>query len=894
LTGSVSVTVTFLFTDIEGSSRMWELDPATMDVALHLHNSLVSQTLRAHRGKIFKSMGDAFCCAFEDAADAVRAAIATQIELAKQTWPESTGPLRVRIGLHTGAATHDGNDYFGTALNRVARIMSSAHGGQIVVSGSTVAVLGAPPGGVAFRDLGVKRLKDLEQPERLHQVVAEGLTLQFPPLRTLDEHPNNLPTQLSSFVGRRAELERVAVAFEGSRVVTIVGPGGIGKTRLALQFGAESAYRFPGGTFFVELANVTDRVLVPHAVAAALGLSENGAEKPVQTTARFIGDRSLLLIVDNSEHLLAEVATLTKTLASSCPNLYVLVTSREPLHLTGERVERLTQMSLPEGIDASELETSDGCRLFLERARAAGSEGIDAVRDAEAIIAICRRLEGIPLAIEIAASRTATLAPKKLAERLDAHLLVNKDPTVTERHRTLAKAIEWSFRLLEENEKRAFVAMSVFRGGCTSGALSAVAGFDAETELESLLDKSLVYEAAGYDDEPRYRFSDPTREFALAERGIVADDIQKRHHNYFALLVVQNENSAESGHRRIAADLDNVRAALDWAFQRDPSDVVQIVLSLTSYWRVRSAFTEGRLWLNRVRSTRNLEPITRAEVTRYCASFAVMQDDYEDARRLALEALETSRERGVEFGIGATLHTLAEIEHRQARLEEADRLYSDSFEHLSAADHRLGMATCQSNRGLLARQRGDLCLARQLLLEAARNATALRLSYLTSQIWIELGWLLLREGDLEAACDRFAQALDEKTERQDVNGMCQSHLGIATVWLLKDEGERALNLCEAALYEAHSLGARILVSDSLHGIAAALALQRRFAAAGYAFRLAENFATEVRSEASQSVARGIAAARLSGRDSQEGSLMLSASATYSDPEALMKKIGQMR
>ncbi|HEY3676297.1 MAG TPA: tetratricopeptide repeat protein, partial [Candidatus Tumulicola sp.] len=817
MTGSVSVTVTFLFTDIEGSSRMWELDPAAMDLALHLHNRIVSETVRAHRGKIFKSMGDAFCCAFEDAADAIRAAVAAQIELNRQTWPQSTGALRARMGLHTGAATYDENDYFGTALNRVARIMSSAHGGQIIVSAATFAVLGTPPEGVAFRDLGVKRLKDLEQPERLYQIVAEGLPTQFPPLRTLDEHPNNLPTQLSSFVGRRAELDRLASAFATSRVVTIAGPGGIGKTRLALQFAAEAAHRFPGGAFFVELANVTDRVLVPHAIAAALGLTENGAERLVETIARFVGDKSLLLIVDNSEHLLAEVASFIKTLASACENVSVLVTSREPLHLTGERVERLTQMSLPERVDASELETSDGCRLFLERARAAGSDGIDAVRDAEAIIAICRRLEGIPLAIEIAASRTATLAPKKLAARLDAHLLVNKDPTVAERHRTLAKAIEWSFRLLEEGEKRAFVAMSVFRGGCTAEALTAVAGFDAEMELESLLDKSLVYEAPGFDDEPRYRFSDPTREFAISERSTIEDDLEKRHRDYFGLIVAQREEAIADCHRRIAADIDNLRAAMDWSFQHASPSAAELVLSLTAYWRVRSAFTEARLWLDRARSIQDSDAATRADVTRYCASFAVMQDDYENARVFAEEALAAYRDGEAEFGIGAALHTLAEVAHRQARFEDADRLYAESFEHLSVADHSFGMTYCLSNRGLLARQRGDFDLARKLLQQASELAVALGNANTTAQINIERAWLAISESRPDDAADLFAQALKAKTDQNEAHGICQAQLGLATAYLMQDRPQEAETLFEMALRGAHKLDARLFIADALYG-----------------------------------------------------------------------------
>jgi predicted ATPase/class 3 adenylate cyclase len=894
MTDALSVTVTFLFTDIEGSSRMWELDPAAMDAALHLHNRVVANALHAHRGKIFKSMGDAFCCAFEDAADATRAAIATQIELGKETWPESTGPLRVRIGLHTGAAIHDEGDYFGPALNRVARIMSSAHGGQIVVSSATFAVLGAPQDGIAFRDLGVKRLKDLEQPEHLYQLVAEGLVTQFPPLRTLDEHPNNLPTQLSSFVGRRAELDRLTAAFDTSRVVTIAGPGGIGKTRLALQFAAESAHRFPGGAFFVELANVTDPVLVPHTVAGALGLAENGAEKPVETIARFVGDKTMLLIVDNSEHLLAEVATLVKTLASSCANLSVLVTSREPLHLMGERVERLAAMSLPEHVDASELETTDGCRLFLERARAAGTDFSLLQQQAEAVVSICRRLGGIPLAIEIAASRTATLSPKKLAERLDAHLLVNKDPTATERHRTLAKAIEWSYRLLDDSEKRAFIAMSVFRGGWTADALSAVVGFDAVAELESLLDKSLVHQASITDEEePRYRFSDPTREFAIIERPSLPDvDLDRRHFDFFARRISRQDEAVETCYRRISLDLDNIRAALEWSLGATPTLGAQLALSLSSYWRTRSNFTEARLWFDRARSSTAVERATHADLTRHYAAFSAMQDDYESAELGAREALAIYGDLADHRGIGAALHTLAEVEHRKGNLECADELYGDALTHLTSAGFALGIIYCLSNRGLLARQRGDFALAESLLKEASQQAASQGDSNASAQIMIERAWLSIYREEPDLAEASFLEAARIKDVEGDAHGSCQARLGLGTALLAEGRYMESRQVFEETLRDAHRLGARLFVIDSVFGISAALAGLREFKAASASYVLAQSAFSDMKPPRQKHFAREVAEKLISEGLNQEIAewSRYEALESYRDPATTLSQI----
>ncbi|HEY1680994.1 MAG TPA: adenylate/guanylate cyclase domain-containing protein [Candidatus Tumulicola sp.] len=893
-----SVTVTFLFSDIEGSSRMWELDLAGMDASLELHDRVLKAAVEKWHGRTFKTMGDAFCCAFEDAADAVHAAVEAQLELARQSWPESIGPIRVRIGLNTGAAIRSETDFVGPALNRTARVMSSGHGGQILASSATVAVIGAPPDGIVFRDLGVKRLKDLEYPERVFQVVAAGLSVSFPPLRTLDEHPNNLPTQLSSFVGRRAELERLRTAFTQSRVVTVAGPGGIGKTRLAVQFGSENVHRFPGGVFLIELASVTNAALLQHVVVAALGLRENAAEAPIDTIARFIGEQSVLLIVDNSEHLLNDVAAMVKALALRCNALMVLVTSREPLHLTGERVERLAALSLPDRIDASELETSDGCKLFLERARASGGAVAGAPGDVEAIVSICRRLDGIPLAIEIAASRTATIPLRRLAERLDAHLLVNRDPTVVERHRTLAKAIDWSFELLNDDEKRAFLAMSVFRGGCTVAALAYVLDADADDTLESLLDKSLLHETPGGDGEPRYRFSDPTREYAAGhcDTQFEAGHLEQRHCDYFSNVAGDAGGVADDRFARIAADIDNVRAALDWSLRPSApqSGASAFILAMTSYWRARSWFTEARLWLERARkvSTRG-----SPELTRQAAAFAAMQDDYNTATSLAEEALVAYKNANDELGVGKVQHTLGEIAHRQGRWEDAEHLYGEALVHLRTARHLLGTTTCLINLGLLAREREDLQSAHSLLNEAAEFAAELHSPNVSAQLLIEQGWLALSEHRTEDGRRLFQEALEEKLTQRDLHGICQARLGVATAALLDSDAANAMAEFETALREAHRLEARSFVSDSLYGLAGANALQNQVKASAACYRLARDFSVKMKIGNRRGLAQKLVETYLAadlGNGQFSGAAALCASFRYTDPEGAISRMRSLR
>jgi class 3 adenylate cyclase len=435
--------VTFLFTDIEGSTRLWERSPDEMREALAQHDALCRETIATRRGVVFKTVGDAVCAAFERPNDAVEAAIDTQRAIRNHAWANAIGELHVRMAIHTGDCTQRDGDYFGPTLNRVARLSSLAYGDQILVSSATAALLrDALSERVALRALGLHRLKDLALPELAYQVVTEGLRSDFPALASIDSRPNNLPSQISNFIGREPEVLEVAGTLQVSRLVTIVGPGGIGKTRLALQVAADVlGERFPGGSWFVDLTTIRSPDPIVDAVATALNIRESPSEPIEQTLLAHLHERRALLVLDNAEHLLQDVAGFAKLALAKCPSITVLVTSLEPLHVAGEHIYRLGALA-------------DAPNLFLERAHSvAPSLTFDEAQLSE-VTKLCNRLDGSPLAIELAAARLSSMPFGQLLRRLESTVsLASKDRSEVARHKTLREMVRWSYDLLPRSSK---------------------------------------------------------------------------------------------------------------------------------------------------------------------------------------------------------------------------------------------------------------------------------------------------------------------------------------------------------------------------------------------------------------------------------------------------------
>ncbi|HUA96508.1 MAG TPA: adenylate/guanylate cyclase domain-containing protein [Acidimicrobiales bacterium] len=587
MVGRPSGTVTFLFTDIEGSTALWETQPDAMRDALVRHDTILAGAVADHGGYVFSTGGDGLAAAFERAGDALSAATDGQLGLAAEPWPEPAD-IRVRMGLHTGEALERDGDYFGPALNRAARIMAAGHGGQVLCSAVTAALVsGSLPDGAALVDLGPHRLRDLSEPERLFQLVHPGLPDDFPLLRTLDTLPGNLPHQVTAFIGREEELREVAKGLEVARVVTLCGVGGVGKTRLALQVAAETLPRYGHGAWMVELAPVSGADSVDEVIASALGVQSRPGIRVRQGVVDFLRDKTLLLLLDNCEHLLTAVAQFVDTAVREAPGLRVLATSREGLAVAGERLVSVPSLGLPDvGAHPEGVLESDAVRLFVDRAMESSSGFVAGSDEAASMAELCRRLDGIPLAIELAAARVAVMTPQEITVHLDQRfkLLTRGRRTAETRQQTLRNTIDWSYELLSDEERRVLRRLAVFAGDFGLAAAEAIAagdgmkGFDVLDLLARLVEKSLVV-AEGVSGETRYRLLETMRHYArerLEEAGEV-DPVSEGHARYFLDFAKKAEAGLGSPQEtvwreRVERELENLRAGLRWFITSDDTD----------------------------------------------------------------------------------------------------------------------------------------------------------------------------------------------------------------------------------------------------------------------------------------------------------------------------------
>jgi predicted ATPase/class 3 adenylate cyclase len=608
-----SGTVTFLLTDLEGSTRLWEQDPEAMKPAMIRHDEILEKEIAANHGDVFSRMGDGMAAAFATARDAISAAAAIQRSLLDEPW-RTPKPLRARIGLHTDEAVIvDDGGYASLPINRCSRLMTAAHGGQTVISGATeVLVRDQLPVGMTLLDLGEHRLRDLGRPTRVFQLIREGAQEEFPPLRSLDAFPGNLPVQVSSFVGRQSEVTRVISALGESRVVTITGVGGVGKTRLALQIAGEVLPRYRDGAWLVELAPVRDPEGVVEAIATVFHLTNRGGLSLEDSLIEMLAQKQLLLLLDNCEHLLGAVARLVARVERACSGVVVLATSREGMAIDGEQLIALPPLATGEpDADLERLVGTDAVSLFVERARHVKADFVLTRDNGRALVEICQRLDGVPLAIELAAARVIALSPAELVVRLNRrfHVLAGGRRGAVERHATLRAAIDWSYELLDTAEQRLLARMAVFTGGCALEAIEEVCSSDPVEREEvinlvaGLVARSLV---VAEDDGrgTRYRLLETIRQYGeerLAEWG-ETDALFMRHAHYYAALSAQ---AAERFYgpeqivwaRELNRERDNTRAALAHAVDAgDAALAVQLVSDHLHQWVTTSPIGEV-LWM---------------------------------------------------------------------------------------------------------------------------------------------------------------------------------------------------------------------------------------------------------------------------------------------------------
>jgi predicted ATPase/class 3 adenylate cyclase len=658
-----SGTVTFLFTDIEGSTKLAQNHPDEMPALLARHNEILSQAIETNNGYVFQIVGDSFSASFHSASDALSAALDAQEALQSEAWNPAL--IKVRMGIHTGAAQlNDENQYSGYAtLASTQRIMSAGHGGQILISGTTrELVRDTLPDDTELLDLGEKQLKDLLRPGHIYQLNASGLPTTFPSLKTLDSFLNNLPTHLTSFIGRENEIAEVKQDLNDHRLVTLTGSGGTGKTRLSLQVAADVLDSFPNGVWFIELAPLTDPDRIPQTILSAIGAKEQQGKDPLDVLKEYLQEKQTLIVLDNCEHLVSASAQVVNELLRATPKIKVLASSREALGVRGEVSYPVPSLSLP---NPKHLPTIEGLsqyeavRLFIDRALLVSPRFVVDKDNAPFIAQICYRLDGIPLAMELAAARVKMMSVEQISGRLDDRfrLLTGGARTALPRQQTLRALIDWSYDILTENERLLLCRLSIFAGGWTLEAAEEVCageGMDTYAVLDlltQLVNKSLVvvveYSQSG---ETRYRMLETIRQYArekLLEAG-GSEIIRDRHLAYFVNLTKRAEPELFRPNQvywlnKLDDELDNLRLALDWALAEDVDAGLQLMVTPQLYWDARSDFREVESWLAQFLKHYNNADSLRARGLLMYGQAVALGGDFEAGLKLGEQSLELSR-----------------------------------------------------------------------------------------------------------------------------------------------------------------------------------------------------------------------------------------------------------
>lgn len=833
-------TVTFLFSDIEGSTKLWENHPEQMRLALARHDELMRAAIESRRGHVFKTIGDAFCAAFDSAYEALMAASLAQQRLIAEPWPAET-PIRVRIALHTGKAETRDNDYFGPTVNRVARLLATAHGGQTILSKAvTELVREHVTEDTGLRDLGEHRLKDLSQPEYVFQLLHPDLPSEFPPLRSLDGSrlPNNLPEQLTTFVGRRKEMEEVSGLLSRSRIVTLTGSGGCGKTRLAIQVAAENSERFPDGVWLVELASLSDPQLVPQTVASLLRVREEPGQTVLQTLTLQIRRSRLLLILDNCEHLLLACAQLAESILRICPEVKILATSREAFNIAGETRYRVPSLSLPDPKltkDPQALEACDSVRLFVDRASAIVSDFSVTGDNAASLADLCRQLDGIPLAVELAAARVRSMSVTQIATRLDDRfrLLTGGSRTALPRQQTLRALVDWSYDLLSGPEQTLLRRLSVFAGGWTLPAAESVCSADPLDELDvmdmlsSLVDKSLVSFEQSRGNE-RYRLLETVRQYGREKIAGTDEEseTQDRHIQWFSAFAARavswnREPDDREWMALLETEQDNLAAAMEMAGRHaEPSLSGQLALALGLMLQYRGFLNDAvSVVESGLRETDGIDAAGRSLRARLVYERAGLHQDFEEsdlAEGLALSALDEFELMGDKPGIARCENLLGQIHMSAHEFAGAATRFDRSLSLFQQVGDDLGAAIVRNNQGVLARRNlgkddqqkaGRLEEAKLALLEALEIRRKHRDSRGEAETLNNLGVVAFDTCDYRSAWKYYRDALEIERELRRIPGIATTlaNLGeVAGVLGETEVGMRLLAVSERILQDIKS------------------------------------------------------------------------------------------
>lgn len=873
--------VTFLFTDIEGSSRLWEQHPQMMPVALARHDAILREVITDAAGQVFKTVGDASCAAFVHPQAALLAALQGQERLLSEPWGGGM-VLRVRMALHTGAAEARDGDYSGSPLNRLARLLRLAHGGQVLLSTSTAELLQDQlPSGSSLLDLGFQRLKDLARPERVYQLVAPGLSSAFPPLRGGVKPPHNLPSPPNALIGREGELAAIQALLqrEGVRLLTLLGPGGIGKTRLALQVGREQLDAFLDGVWFVDLTPMRDPAQVLPSIARTLGLNERSGQPLAEQLRSYLRERALLLLLDNMEQVIDAAPELASLLAAA-PLLRIITTSREALRLGGEHLYPVPPLAVQARGNADPF-GSPAAKLFRARAAAARGEFTVDAAGAAVIAAICVRLDGLPLALELAAARMRLLSPQALLARLERPLdvLTVGARDLPARQQTLRTTIAWSYELLTTTEQILFRRLGVFVGGWDLTAAEVVGALGVETLdlLAALADKSLVQPTAAMSDEQRYTMLETIREYALeqlAHRDELADALERHNACYLALAeAAEPELRGPQGTAwldRLEADHDNLRAVLGRLIAGQQAEhALRLGSVLWPFWWRRGYLREGRSQLETMLGLSGWKPEAaehqqlRAGVLLGAGRLAIDMADYEVGRGYLEESLAHWQQLGDQRGLALALESLGQLEIDLSNYPAARAALEQSLALFQASGNAHSTARTLGMLAWITRLQGDRVAARVLAEESLRLASEVgdlysmamaleALGYVAlasdrdqarayfaeslalfqqlgdkqqmASTWNNLGCVELVAGDYEAAETYLLQALELRRTVDDRRGTLATRINLGNLALLQEDGARSERYHQEVLAGAQTLNYPAGICFSLEGLAGAAAL----------------------------------------------------------------------
>lgn len=897
---TLTVNCTFLYTDIEGSTQLWERYPAAMKIALARHDALLREAIESHHGSVFKIIGDAFCAVFPAAPDALAAALAAQRALHAQAWGET--PIKVRMAIHSGEAETRDGDYFGPMFNRLARLLSAGHGGQTLLSAAAYELLqDSLPDGAELRDMGERRLKDLIRPEHIYQVLVSDLPAQFPPLKTQDAFRTNLSAQLTSFIGREKEISEVKRLVKTNRLSTLVGAGGAGKTRLSLQVAAELLDSFLDGVWFVKFAPLTDPSLVTQTVITTIGLRSEANQASFEMLSKYLGSKKVLLVLDNCEHVIETAAQLAESLLETCPNVCLLVTSREALDISGEVVYRVPSLSVPDLGKPSSVETLiqyESTRLFIDRAQAALYTFTVMNTNAPAIAQICSRLDGIPLAIELAAARVRLLEVDQIAERLDNRfdLLTGGSRTALPRQQTLRALIDWSYDLLPDVERVLLRRLSVFAGGWTFEAAEAVCR-DADVDSSHMLDlltqlvnKSLVLvDADNVMEETRYRMLETIRQYAHEKLSNAGEFLQfrDRHLEYFLQLAERAEPEL-SGPRvvewlqRLEMELDNLRTALEWSSKHNVLFGLRLASALMWFWQESIHTGDGRNWLTQLLEQPEAQPhtIIRARALGVLSHILIrgssappnqavrpilqeslalchelgdsrgvafgllllglvstnVEQDHKQGWQFTVESLNRYRELGDDLGVAWALTSLGGC-IRMPQNEMAYSYLEEGLQIFRRVQHLAGLAHILMHLGETALSRGNQSTARAWFEEALEIQRQLGKGGYTLRLLGLLSEVAFQLGDYIQAQAAIEESLSVLEQVRSDNYWYRIQLGFIS--LRQDNIPYARRFFQESLLHFNGAGDMVGIVRTMEGFASLAVLQSQFERAARLFTWAD-------------------------------------------------------